>query len=259
MLMEKTGAVAIAVDTLSLDFGMSGDFATHFKWLPNGRYGIECLRGLDELPATGAKVSVGAPRDSRRLRRAGARHRDDLIATASPADQRVGAGRGKGDLSTRFVRADALPYAEEFLACADQRSGALMRSTWDRLQALMAPGALDPSVEGLIYVAVSTANGCDYCVHSRTAAAKAKGTTADRHAELLPVIAMAAQTNALATALQVPVDAAFEADGGQKEWVTRPLPARPRRSRLRQQEGTVFSLRTPVMADNLGATMNETV
>ena len=62
MLMEETGAVAIAVDTLSLDFGMSGDFATHYKWLPSGRYGIECVRGLDELPATGAKVFVGAPK-----------------------------------------------------------------------------------------------------------------------------------------------------------------------------------------------------
>ena len=62
MLMEETGAVAIAVDTLSLDFGMSGDFATHYKWLPSGRYGIECVRGLDELPATGARVFVGAPK-----------------------------------------------------------------------------------------------------------------------------------------------------------------------------------------------------
>lgn len=62
MLIEETGVVAIAVDTLSLDFGMSGDFATHYKWLPSGRYGIECVRGLDELPASGARVFVGAPK-----------------------------------------------------------------------------------------------------------------------------------------------------------------------------------------------------
>ncbi len=87
----------------------------------------------------------------------------------------------------------------------------LMRSTWDRLQEVMAPGALDPLVKEMIYVAVSSANGCGYCVHSHTAAARAKGMTPAMHAELLAVIAMASQTNALATAMQVPVDEAFEA------------------------------------------------
>ena len=86
---------------------------------------------------------------------------------------------------------------------------ALLGATWDRLQAVMAPGALDPLVKELIYVAVSTANGCGYCVQSHTAAARAKGMTPAMHGELLAVIAMAAQTNALATALAVPVDDRF--------------------------------------------------
>ena len=94
---------------------------------------------------------------------------------------------------------------------------ALMRTTWDRLRKVMAPGALDPLVKELIYVAVSTANGCGYCVHSHTAAAKAKGMTPAMHAELLAVIAMASQTNALATALQVPLDKAFEVDSGSPD------------------------------------------
>lgn len=88
---------------------------------------------------------------------------------------------------------------------------ALLRATWDRIQTTMAPGELDPLVKELIYVAVSVANGCSYCVHSHTAAARAKGMTPGMHAELLAVIAMAAQTNALATALQVPVDDRFMA------------------------------------------------
>ncbi|MCA0205467.1 MAG: carboxymuconolactone decarboxylase family protein [Proteobacteria bacterium] len=88
---------------------------------------------------------------------------------------------------------------------------ALLQATWDRLQQVMAPGALDPLVKELIYVAVSVTNGCAYCTHSHTAAAKAKGMTPDMHAELLAVIAMAAQTNALATALQVPTDERFQA------------------------------------------------
>lgn len=89
---------------------------------------------------------------------------------------------------------------------------ALLRATWDRLKVVMAPGALDPLVKEMIYVAVSTANGCSYCVHSHTAAAKAKGMTPDMHGELLAVIGMAAQTNALVTGLQTPVDDVFEAD-----------------------------------------------
>jgi AhpD family alkylhydroperoxidase len=88
---------------------------------------------------------------------------------------------------------------------------ALLAATWERVQAVMAPGALDPLVKELVYVAVSTANGCGYCVHSHTAAARAKGMTPEMHGELLAVIAMAAQTNALATALGVEVDARFKA------------------------------------------------
>lgn len=86
---------------------------------------------------------------------------------------------------------------------------ALMRATWDRLKVVMAPGALDPLVKEMLYIAVSTANGCGYCLHSHTAAAKAKGMTPDMHGELLAVIAMASQTNALAAALQVETDEMF--------------------------------------------------
>lgn len=88
---------------------------------------------------------------------------------------------------------------------------ALLRATWERLQAVMGPGHLDPLVKEMIYVAVSVANGCSYCIHSHLAAARAKGMTAEAQGELMAVIAMAAQTNALATALQVPVDARFQA------------------------------------------------
>jgi AhpD family alkylhydroperoxidase len=88
---------------------------------------------------------------------------------------------------------------------------AQMRQVWERIQAVMAPGALDPLTKELIYVAVSAVNGCSYCVHSHTAAARAKGMTKDMHAELLSVVAMACQTNALATALGVEADEAFKA------------------------------------------------
>jgi AhpD family alkylhydroperoxidase len=88
---------------------------------------------------------------------------------------------------------------------------ATLRATWDRAQAVMAPGALDPLVKELVYIAVSTANGCGYCIHSHTAAARAKGMTPAQHGELLAVIAMAMQTNALAVAMGVEVDDRFRA------------------------------------------------
>lgn len=89
---------------------------------------------------------------------------------------------------------------------------AVLERTWGVLKEVMvAPGALDPLVKELIYVAVSAANGYGYCVHSHTAAARAKGMTDAQHGELMAVIAMAAQTNALATALQVPTDPEFMA------------------------------------------------
>ena len=62
MLIEETGAVGIAVDTLSLDHGISPDFATHYAWLPTNRWGIECLANLERVPASGATLVVGAPK-----------------------------------------------------------------------------------------------------------------------------------------------------------------------------------------------------
>lgn len=91
-----------------------------------------------------------------------------------------------------------------------------LKSVWDRIQSVMAPGALDPLVKELLYVAVSTANGCGYCIHSHTASARAKGMTPEMHSELLSVIALASQTNALATVLGVPVDARFDAESKER-------------------------------------------
>ena len=61
MLLE-TGAGSLAVDTLSLDHGISADFVTHYAWLPAGRFGIENLANLDKVPASGATLVIGAPK-----------------------------------------------------------------------------------------------------------------------------------------------------------------------------------------------------
>lgn len=88
-----------------------------------------------------------------------------------------------------------------------------LKATWERVKAVMVTGrdgGLDPLVKELIYMAVSVANGCEYCVHSHTAAARAKGMTEAQYGDFLDVVMCASQTNALAQALQLPPDDAFK-------------------------------------------------
>ena len=88
---------------------------------------------------------------------------------------------------------------------------ALLKRTWDQVKMVMATeSAIDPLTKEMIYIAVSTANGCSYCVHSHTAAARAKGMTDAQHGELVSIIGLAGQTNHLVTAMQIPVDPEFE-------------------------------------------------
>src|ERR1700723_4246995 len=87
---------------------------------------------------------------------------------------------------------------------------ALLEQTWSGIkQVMIEPGTLDPLTKELVYIAVSATNGCSYCVHSHTSAARAKGLTDEQYAEFLAVVGMASETNALATALQIPVDPEF--------------------------------------------------
>lgn len=87
---------------------------------------------------------------------------------------------------------------------------ALLERTWASLKEVMSKSdLLDPLTKELVYTAVSITNACPYCIHSHTAAARAKGLTEAQYQEFLAVVSMASQTNALATALQVPVDPEF--------------------------------------------------
>ncbi|NKC32943.1 carboxymuconolactone decarboxylase family protein [Falsiroseomonas selenitidurans] len=86
----------------------------------------------------------------------------------------------------------------------------LLRRTWESLSAVMAPGALDPLVKEMLYLAASMTSGCAYCIASHTAAARARGMTPAQYGELLAVVGMAAETNRLAEALRVPIDPQFQ-------------------------------------------------
>lgn len=87
----------------------------------------------------------------------------------------------------------------------------LLEQTWAEVKRVMAtPSSLDPLTKEMVYITASIINGCSYCVHSHTAAARAKGMTAQQHAELLSIVALAGKTNQLATGMQVPVDPVFD-------------------------------------------------
>ncbi len=85
-----------------------------------------------------------------------------------------------------------------------------LKRVWEQLKEVMAPGALDPLTKELIYLAVSIAHGCEYCIASHTRSARAKGMSEAMYGELLAVVATAAETNRLAQALRVPVDPQFD-------------------------------------------------
>jgi AhpD family alkylhydroperoxidase len=85
-----------------------------------------------------------------------------------------------------------------------------LKRTWERVKEVMAPGALDPLVKEMVYLAVSASNGCEYCVASHTAAARKAGMTDAMLAELLAVVGMANETNRLANGYRVEIDERFE-------------------------------------------------
>ncbi|HLO83846.1 MAG TPA: carboxymuconolactone decarboxylase family protein [Nostocaceae cyanobacterium] len=88
-----------------------------------------------------------------------------------------------------------------------------LKRTWETLKEVMAsPGEIDPLVRELIYIAVSATNGCDYCIASHTAAARAKGMSDTMLGELLAIAATANMTNRLANGYQIPIDEIFKSE-----------------------------------------------
>ncbi len=83
---------------------------------------------------------------------------------------------------------------------------ALLERTWQQVKTVMRPGALDALTKELIYVAISMTNDCEYCVTTHTGAARAKGMTEEQFGELLAVVGLANQLNALVAGTRVEVD-----------------------------------------------------
>ncbi|KQZ02004.1 alkylhydroperoxidase [Pseudolabrys sp. Root1462] len=85
-----------------------------------------------------------------------------------------------------------------------------LKRTWESVKEIMAPGALDPLVKEMLYVAVSVTNGCGYCIASHGAAAEKAGMTPEMFGELMAVVGMANETNRLVNGYRVPIEPAFE-------------------------------------------------
>lgn len=81
---------------------------------------------------------------------------------------------------------------------------------WSQVKQVMAPGALDPLTKEMIYLAVSATNQCSYCMASHTASARKHGLTDEMLGELMAVVGLANQTNALAMGHRVEIDEQFK-------------------------------------------------
>ena len=85
-----------------------------------------------------------------------------------------------------------------------------LKRTWHSLKEIMAPGALDPLVKEMVYLAISVSNNCSYCIASHSAAATRAGMTPEQFGELMAVVGMANETNRLVNGYRVPIDPAFK-------------------------------------------------
>ncbi len=122
---------------------------------------------------------------------------DELSTEASAVFADIRATR-KSDFVNNFWRALA-------------HDPATLKRTWESVKQVMGPGVLEPKVKEMIYIAVSIAHACPYCIHSHTAGARAKGMSEAEYRELLAIVGMASETNRLVAALGVPVDEEYEA------------------------------------------------
>jgi AhpD family alkylhydroperoxidase len=83
---------------------------------------------------------------------------------------------------------------------------------WSRLKALMHPetagrqSQLDASTREIIALAVSATNGCSYCVNSHTAALRKLGLSPEALGEVIAIVGLFNNTNAIADGYQIEPD-----------------------------------------------------
>ena len=108
-----------------------------------------------------------------------------------------------------IMRTRGTDWVNNFWKALANRPAELKR-IWENVKQVMAPGALDPLVKEMVYVAVSATNGCEYCTYSHTAAARKKGMSDAMFMELMAVVGLANETNRLANGFRIDVDRQFK-------------------------------------------------
>ena len=122
----------------------------------------------------------------------------DMQPRAKAVVEKIAAGRGSDPADINNVWKALARYPD------------LMEQFAEEMRTVMGPGKLDPLTKELIYLAVSVANQCDYCVNSHGYMARRKGMTEEMFGEFVSVVTLAQKGNKIATAYRVPVDTAFE-------------------------------------------------
>ena len=122
----------------------------------------------------------------------------DMSPRAKAVVEKIAAGRGSDPAEINNV----------WKALA--RHPGLMEQFAEEMRSVMGPGKLDPLTKELIYLAVSVANQCDYCVNSHGYMARKKGMTEEMFEEFVSIVTLAQKGNKIAAAYRVPIDAAFE-------------------------------------------------
>jgi AhpD family alkylhydroperoxidase len=122
----------------------------------------------------------------------------DMQPRAKAVVEKIAAGRGSDPADINNV----------WKALA--RHPDLMEQFAEEMRNVMGPGKLDPLTKELIYLAVSVANQCDYCVNSHGYMARKKGMTEEMFGEFVSIVTLAQKGNKIAAAYRVPVDTAFE-------------------------------------------------
>ena len=105
-LLHERQVAGIAVDTLSLDHGPSQDFMTHQIWLPAGRWGLENVANLDQVPEFGATLVVGASKVKGATVTCSG-HRTGVISEGEPSAKQRKSGRRPDLPSASGVRGAA--------------------------------------------------------------------------------------------------------------------------------------------------------
>ena len=132
------------------------------------------------------------------------------LATVKPVDEASATGKVAEVFADirRTKKIDFVPNFWRVLATNPDN----LELVWSRLKALMHPETvgrtshLDPLTREIIAVAVSTTNGCSYCINSHTAAVRKLGLSVEALGEVLAIVGLFNTTNSLADGYQVEPD-----------------------------------------------------